>query len=873
MKFSYLDYQEDLLARAVSSESPRVYVFDNFNNLLTARRYYQRPFLQEESIFLTMDDLKEKLFPTDRLILKEEKRSIFFYNLLTAEEKERLRIDNYFDVIDLAADFFKLYDEFNEYSISEIEEKIKLQDWQLEKYRILRQLRERYLSKMEDSNYTDQTLVFDFQNFDPAYFTAYREFILVNIINFTPGEKRLLAELEAAGKSVHLYLQIKWEDYNEENLQLNKLSLPEEIETEVKLYHSEEDLLQVANLLCYRELAYHGNQSLTVLDAAYNDSDYQRLLSSNRVKVKREISFIETKIYKFLESLYSILSTADLSHGFLKLEIKELLEACYFPEFCAHYRIDSNSLAALKGLAAEDYVYLTEDLIESNYHEDLAVFKLIFAEMRKIFTAKGLRELCSILEEIDFSILDDELFTDNITQYFDGLLELSSIEEIGLVDSWVNYFNSIPQGLFLLTINYLKFKKVILLDNKEKPLLEIEDLLSASHSRREELIITNASRGIIPSRTGGGFLLTEKQRAELGLPTNEERALRDKYYFFRHLFSSQRAVIYSLQNQDTNLTTSSFIEEIRLAYGLEINNLPITAWDYPTLIRSIFINEDDVLLKKLSARNRERDKLLIEEVDFPDDSYYLSYYKYQVLKDCFYKFYLSCIAQLEDEQFVFKKELSPRLLGIIVHEVFDKLITASSLANPPAIEEIRGIIEEKMAIYDLKINDYYKKYYEKILVGKIQDSIIYFFKVMGRRVNSNIRNIKTEWQIGGSENTPFFKGDSFSLYLRGRIDLLLEFDDRKQIIDFKTGGSSLDQLDFYSLLLDEQSGSQVQVEKGIYSLMDERYLRGYPGGEMELADEITNNAKNLTASEEYKASYKARCKDCIYLDICRVVIR
>lgn len=873
MEFSYLDYQEDIFARVVSSNTPRVYVFDNFNNLLIARRYYQRPFLQEESIFLTMDDLKEKLFPTDRLILKEEKRSIFFYNLLSDEEKEKLRIENYFDVIDLAADFFKLYDEFNEYGLSEIEEKIELQDWQLEKYRILREVRKRYLSKMEDSNYTDQTLVFNFENFSPDYFTAYREFVFVNIINFTPGEKRLLVELEAVGKCVYIYLQVNRDDYNEEDLRLNKLSLPDKINTEVELYHSEEDLLQLANLLSYRELAYYENRLLTVLDAAYNDSNYHQLLSSDRVKLDRETSFSETRLYKFLELFYSILSTTDISQGSLKLEIKELLEACYFPEFSAYYQIGKESLTALKGLAAEDYVYLTEGLIDKSCNKALTIFKLIFAELRKILKVKKLRELCSILEEIDFSILDDEFFADNITQYFDGLLELSSIEEIGLLDSWDNYFDSIPRGLFLLTINYLKFKKVILLDNKENPFLEIKDLLSASHSKREELIITNASHGIIPSRAGGGFFLTEKQRVELGLLTNEDRVLGEKYYFFRHLFSSQRAVIYSLQNQDSNLTISSFIEEIRLAYGLEISNSPITAGDYPTLIRSIFINEDDILPGKLPVRNRENDKLLIEEMDFPGNSYCLSYYKYQVLKDCFYKFYLSCIAQLEDEHLIFKKELSPRLLGIIVHEIFDELITVNGLINKPAGEEIRRVIKEKMALYDLKINDYYKKYYDKILVGKIQDSITYFFKVMERRVNSDIRNIKTEWQFDGSQTSPFFCNNTFKLYLMGRIDLLIEFDDGKQIIDFKTGGSSLDQLDFYSLLINKQSGSGVQVEKGIYSLMDEKYLRGYPDSELELADEITNNAKKLIDSEEYKASYKARCKDCAYLDICKVVIR
>lgn len=106
MNFTYLDYHEDLFSKIISNDLPRIYVFDNTNNMLKAREYYKKPLLQRGSIFITISDLKEKLFPTDRLILKEEKLAVIFYELLTEREKKELQISDYFDAIEFASEFF-----------------------------------------------------------------------------------------------------------------------------------------------------------------------------------------------------------------------------------------------------------------------------------------------------------------------------------------------------------------------------------------------------------------------------------------------------------------------------------------------------------------------------------------------------------------------------------------------------------------------------------------------------------------------------------------------------------------------------------------------------------------------------------------------
>src|SRR5690554_840958 len=162
MKITYVDYQENILARAVDGDIPRVYVFAEQANMLKAREYYQRPFLKPSCAFLTLRDFKEKLFPSDRLILREEKLSVFFYELLTEEEKQKLRIEDYFDAIEPAGGFFRLYDELSEYEINRL---TGLQEWQEKKYCVLQAIREKYLTRLDELKYTDATLAFDFSHF------------------------------------------------------------------------------------------------------------------------------------------------------------------------------------------------------------------------------------------------------------------------------------------------------------------------------------------------------------------------------------------------------------------------------------------------------------------------------------------------------------------------------------------------------------------------------------------------------------------------------------------------------------------------------------------------------------------------------------
>jgi len=849
MRINYLDYQEDLFTRVINNELPVVYVFNNPENILQARKYDHRPFLESESAFLTMRDLKEKIFPVDRLILREEKRVIIFYELITEEEKGILQINDYFSAIELANEFFTFYDELNEY---ETEELTGLQEWQQQKYQILKRVRNRYLVRMKELNYSDETLAFSFNNFSDYFLKDYEEIVFVNIINFTPKEKRLLQLLEKKSFRLQLYLQLNPADFNEKDLRLKTVSLPEVTETVFRLYYTEEDLLQLANLISLVE----DDRELSILESDPDSPDH-RLLAADRISGNQEIGFTETRIFRFLEALYELLLGAERG----KVQLHDLLEAVYLPEFRDYYQLDISSIESLQELARDDYTYFSvKDC-------GLEEFRDIMDDLQQIGRVRDFKDLALFLKNINLDRLDDRFLSGNTTCFYDALLELRTLEEMKIVSSWSRYFQDRSRGLLKMFLNYLRYKKVREIKEEKEIGVKMGLLRGAPHLKRDRLVILNASRGVLPGESSSSFLLTDRQRAKVGLPVAEEKRLEEKYLFFRHLFSSKEVIIFSLRNLERNLTTSSFVDELRLKYGLRLEEMDIKAIQLPGIIEGIFPDQSGGFILKGNNGSGE-DNLIIEKEDFGDQAFSLTYYKHRTLSTCPYKFYLEVIAGLE-ERVRIKKEISARLLGIIVHEIFRDVIRQTGSDLVVTHQLIVEVIEHRLAEYSLKINSYYLKYYQDILFNKIKDSIYYFFRLLERKTGGEIENFKTEWK---PVRTSFYQDKLVDLYLNGRIDLLIELKGRKQIIDFKTGAGDREQLDFYALLINPEADQEVKIERWIYDVMREKDMPGVEGSEADLALRMGNNLRDFFAEGRYTARYrKSICNRCCWVDICRVV--
>lgn len=849
MKITYVDYRENILVRAVEGDLPRVFVFADQANLVKAREYYQRPFLKPSCVFLTLRDLKEKLFPPDRLILREEKLSVFFYKLLTEEEKEELRIDDYFDAIEPAGAFFRLYDELSEYEIHRL---TGLQEWQERKYRILQGIRERYLAGLDKLQYTDATLAFDFSRFNGEFLDDYKEIVFVNIINFTPKEKRLLRFLEDKGWRVHLYLQMSPADFDEGDLRLQAVSLPEQPATEIQLYYTEENLLQAVNLIALVEKENH----FDILDAD-PENPYHRLLAAGKISGSREVSFKETKIYRFLQSLYNLALSARRQGRYLQVEVNALLQALYLPEFREYYGLDDSALERLQEAAGEEYVYYFSP----------GEFSSVMDDLEQLGRVENLGQLCSFLEKLDLQSLNDRLYAKNITRYFDALLELNSLEEMEITGEWDKYFSRRALGLFRLVLNYLEYKKVEWIRNNNEE-IRITALREAPHIYRDNVALINISHGILPSEGGGNFLLTDRQRERLGLPTAAGKRLLEKYCFFRHLFCSKKAVVFSLNNLEDNLTPSSFLEELRLKYDLNMVEAGIKAEAIPAVVEGIFAGEDGAL-KPDSKRAAGKEWPVVEEKDFPGRTFSLTYYKYRTLDECYFKFYLEYIVRAEKRVQPGKK-ISPPLFGALVHEIFAEVLDRAGPELSVSVDLVEEIIENKFYTYSPKINDYYIQYYRAVLLNKVRDSALHFLQMLKEKTGP-IQKLKTEYRPAKGE-TPFFRCPPADLYLSGRVDLLVDTGEKMWVIDFKTGAGSMVQLDFYALLLGTETKRNVSIERAVYDVLKEQYSPGTAGAETDLAAKIRRHLQEFFSAGRYQAVYKrSLCQNCDWFDLCRVV--
>ena len=152
INYSFIPFTASVIDTAVQNRSTdqSLLVFPSESSKMAALRRYQSEWNFDRVRFMSMEELKNELFHSDRPILKEEKRTLAFYSCLTDKDKDFFKISNYFQCIDTALKFFSLWEELNEEMIdvpqilSHLEESgLMLSDWQLNMLNKLEELLQR----------------------------------------------------------------------------------------------------------------------------------------------------------------------------------------------------------------------------------------------------------------------------------------------------------------------------------------------------------------------------------------------------------------------------------------------------------------------------------------------------------------------------------------------------------------------------------------------------------------------------------------------------------------------------------------------------------------------------------------------------------
>ena len=235
MEINYKNIGSDL--KAILFEEFRknedvLFVFENSASFFEIKREFLRDeeIQQELGIFqnfkmMNSYDFYENLFVTDKIVVKEEKQVVLFYNSLDEKLKKRLEVSSYYDIIDIAYNYYNLFAELQEHKINL--EKVELEKWQEELFETLKMVDKKVKETCQLKGLILPYMLRNVKNISDNFLKRYKKIYFVNKVRFSPFEKELVEKFEEKGIIVENILQLLENDFDEKELKISEgFSLP-----------------------------------------------------------------------------------------------------------------------------------------------------------------------------------------------------------------------------------------------------------------------------------------------------------------------------------------------------------------------------------------------------------------------------------------------------------------------------------------------------------------------------------------------------------------------------------------------------------------------------------------------------------------------
>lgn len=830
MKFNYIPLNQDILQAALAEiyNEKCLLLFPTRKSKLEAQKLYQPIWDFCEHQFLTMDEWKEEIFHSKLPILKEEKRTLMFYKALSKDNKDFFRIKTYFQSIELANNFFNFWEEIAEEMISEddIEEvffsKNTANDWQFNTFQQLLQTKKHYYELLCKEQFSDTIFLREINNLQ--FDLNFDKIVVVNQFYFTKLEKNILHEFD---EKVLIYLQVPHEFYNEEELTFKENFdagiLQSVLKQKVKVITSSEQSQMIGNLLSTIDL----QKKNTVIDFKFNSRSYASLLSRNHYSIPNNLPFSGTGLFRFFQTLQELLHSIVWEGTPFLLSLQELLNAAISDDFLEVFENDKTKREQIRTFLFKcidnDIQYLDLEYF-TKYGKDLRdVFEKIFnllIELRKIDSITALINFIENHINIETLTKNENAKTDILKVFYELLSDFASIEQIELIASWNYIFPSnISANLWHLFLDYMKPKQIkFTLENQSNNRVKITSLQDTRNLHFKNVYVLNAIEGILPAAKHTQFLFSENQRKKLSLKTYEDIKLRDKYYFYRLLATSNNVTVFTRNNLEENIELSSFIEELKLHDLIEEVELPQT--DLHQQVFTAILKDNDYPLPNQNKISDGFFSIPFDKNDLKNNELNLSFYKWEKLKKDPFEFYLEFIANLKKRDPALSQDFSNKLIGTISHSVFtmiwERLIEVyhgnklhhNFVFNTKQYvdQTIEHFIKYKMKY--ISPHNYSENYFQNIFIPILKDGIANFFYRLHNDLKFTDEHITVFPETGRTEQKKFFQLDEIEVSLRGRADLRIHSAENiPHIFDYKTGSMNSgkvkrynEQLQFYEFI-------------------------------------------------------------------------
>lgn len=841
MNIEYISYGESLIEGLVK-DPEIIYVFSDYPLKNSQRKESERNIFEPDPLYLTVDEFKNKIFKTDKVILSEAKRFVSLYNVMKKEFKD-INIDSYFESIEFSDKFFKYYTELNR---SLCKEDIVLEKWQEKYFKIFDRFKKKYDEFLKKKNYIPKDWIEDIKYLDLEDIKKYKKIIFVDIVCFTQLDKLVIKELE---KIIHVEIRIQMEkeNFDEINLEIKDVKLPKNQKTSINLLEVQDEMELIGNILDIMKMK---NQKTNIFSPEADTNEYSNIFPNNFMRGKL-FTLNDTRFYKFLEIQGELINSIEHKLDNL-IPINKFIDGILSLEMKEYYGIERKDYEFVYKLIENDYKYIGEEDNEvvTKIYKDIINISKISSINKFIFYFNELLEIDFFREKI-YKDLYDKL------QEYMGYAKTTEImlEEKELKDC----FRTGGEILSFL-LQYFNNVEIIKNVNSEgKYLIKPMENCKVLPKTREAIFI-NTSNRYLPKAKRDSLFLTEKQKKENGFIYYEKERKEEKYRFYQSILKNSCSTFIYIKNETSGEGLTSMLSEL------------LSRYKYEKIEKYVY--SEDVLDKLKELKSKEIEKfeesaLLKENTDFKDYKLDIGAYDFDQLTHCQYRFYLSKVMKLDRFEKKYDFGISMKFLGIYVHYIFEKLtdkmwkkilnISDYSIDE----EEIKKLLIDSFNFNRKKIPVYLDNYFYQILIPRFTRNIILFYKEIEKLyIEKNVKRIESEKST--KEKNIFIK-DEIDIYLSGRVDLIIETGTTNHVIDFKTGSKIDKQLDFYSIML---YGDENSAEKSIYNAFE---------GSLENQDKVKLTKEQLKEmliefikNKEYEiGTKKSGCIYCDYEDVCR----
>ena len=850
MEINYKNIGSDL--KAILFEEFRknedvLFVFENSASFFEIKREFLRDeeMQRELGIFQNFKmmnnyDFYENLFVTDKIVVKEEKQVVLFYNSLNEKLKKKLEVSSYYDIIDIAYNYYNLFAELQEYKIEL--EKVELEKWQEELFETLKMVDEKVKETCQLKGLILPYMLRNVENISDNLLKRYKKIYFVNKVRFSPFEKEIVEKFEEKGLIVENILQLSENDFNEKELKISEnFSLPakeifDKKNINVEIHEFSSKFGELLGLVRKLEEVEKENRKVSrenddlkenyrIFEAQENaeeaKSDYQ-LLRQKKISSNLEITMKDTKIYRILNLIYNLLDNVKEEidkkdkRKLLLFRVKDFYDAYKSNDLLEIFDL-KESYYIFQDLVSKDYKYISKEELERINQEVLeklekgnqkekfkevykqrmiAVGKIIkFVEkLEEIYKYRTLKEYSDYLEKIyldnEEKVKQDKNVKD---KYFEALSEMVVLEDFSFDNLWDKFFDeNVSSNLLKLFLKYLDKKSIGMnledsIEDESEDTFSINSFANISENTKENIIILNLQDSF-PKVKIHNFLFSKVQRAKMGLPTSDDKKLIEIFKIYQNILAAKNVYLAYVKDLESNVDSASVIEELKLKYGIGVIKGEISEAEELFFAKKYFLKDRTEKWVQKEIGEFIPSKLEKNFEKIKNEKLSLGYYSFEKMRDFEYGYYLEkAIGEQEAEEI--EDEINVKIFGTIIHAFYENVVMENKVALENKIfkidrNQLSEILKRVLNSFDYKVPKEYLEFYRKVSFEEILNSAEKYFREFTEKLKEEEDiEIHFEERIKLSSEKELFE----NVFVNGVTDLHIKTSDKDYLFDYKSG--------------------------------------------------------------------------------------